>query len=220
MRQLDKYSSVILGIIIVLSWFYFHDNSYQAASAKDTETTEYAQKKTDVNKKPAVAHTRTGTGWWATCEHTAKLVNVITPAEREKIYASLLTQARQESPNSLELGTLLARYGLALLVNRKYELAVTNFDEAARIMRALPDTERKRTALASTLGAEGSAFVHLKKFDKAEICLRQAIAYAIAFPNIKRKLDLKKCYILLRISLENQHKQDEANQVTELLTDL
>ncbi len=240
MRQLYKQTGTVLGIAAVFYCLYFQVTMQSFAQTKPANADPgvvktKAQKK--VNEKVAAklkgdkkaqtkgtlpdTHKASAQSerplWWPSCTKAAVLVATGKAAEGEKILAVLVPQAKEQIPNSLDLGITLARYGIALLANQKYDLAVTTFAEAAKIIHDKPPTERQQTAMFQTLGDEGAALLRLQKFDQAEPPIRKAIAYGIAYPAILKHGNLKKCYVLLRRSLDGQNKPDEASVVAEIV---
>jgi tetratricopeptide (TPR) repeat protein len=211
MKQNYKYTCAFVGAVLLSFALSSFINSYcQAVIAQDAK-----------NKSSKTTVTKHATSDWRKQSKTgAIMIEQHKYTQANELLASLVPQARREAPDSLEFGILLLRYGVGLYANKKYAQSLPVLQEALKIVRKAPNTKRQEKAIYQILGPISAAHLKLHQFNKAEQTSRTAIAYSIAFPNIASQLDVKKSYAILRMSLENQKKTDEAALIAEIFNSL
>ncbi len=228
MRQLDRYTGAAMIALTVLNClpakvYVNYGPSCLAANVQTKEKTKtkpQSKAKSDpkVKKNQATARKENeNANWWVQSKAAAKLIHEGKYAQAESILKDILPLAREDAPNSLELGISLLRYGIALFAQQKFAQAIPCLNEAIGIISKKPSNLRQQRAMFQGLSAMAAALSKIHKFSQAEPVARRAIAYGIAFPGCAPPADMNKSYVLLRAILENENKIDEVNIMTDII---
>jgi hypothetical protein len=103
---------------------------------------------------------------------------------------------------------------------KKYQKSISTLEEAFKIVQRTPQTRRQQKALFQILKAIATDYYNVNQFNKSEKFARQALAYRIAFPFTSSMQYFKNTYEILRASLQQQQKTDEAMIISEIVNTL